>query len=419
MASIDAASLKRRAYAVLALLALANLISYALRNALLSSYDDLRRLYALTDSQIGLLATVYIACHAIATVGFGWFGDRFDRRAVIAVGLAIASIASFGGSFAVGFYSLAASRALVGFGTAAVVPLANSILGELFEGPRKSSTIALFNLGMFFGGLVGYLGGSKFGFPSVVVVLAIPGIFLALGIRVVPMSVAATTRRAAGRSTPVQFLRDAKTLVRIRTLRWLMASATSMAFAAGGYLSWILDFLQVDKGMTKAAATNLLSLCMVGGLAGVLTGGRLADRWRAHSPTGRMKTIIVGMFATVPFALGCVYLPVSVPLYYLVSIVAIFFISWYHAPMATTVDDLAPPALAATAQGLVVFLMHLVGTAMGSWVVGQLNPYLGRRGAMMVPTFMIAVAACSMAMGLSSFARDRAAATGESPPAAL
>jgi MFS family permease len=52
-------------------------------------------------------------------------------------------------------HSLAVSRAAIGFGTAAIVPVANSILGQLFDGPVKASRIAVFNLGLFFGGVAG------------------------------------------------------------------------------------------------------------------------------------------------------------------------------------------------------------------------------------------------------------------------
>ena len=52
-----------------------------------------------------------------------------------------------------------------------------------------------------------------------------------------------------------------------------------------------------------------------------------------------------------------------------------FFISWYHAPMAATVDDLAPPGLAVAAQGLVIFTMHMLGTAPSSWVVGEISEH--------------------------------------------
>src|SRR3954471_6780886 len=108
---------------ILVVLALTNLVAYAARNALFAVYPDLIARYGVDDEQIGLLQTVFMVPHAAATLGFGWAGDRYDRRRVIAVGMVIASIAGAAGAIGESYLGLAASRALVGFGTAAVVPV--------------------------------------------------------------------------------------------------------------------------------------------------------------------------------------------------------------------------------------------------------------------------------------------------------
>src|SRR5258706_1485432 len=163
---------------ILGSLATANLVAYAARNGLFSAYDDLRVKFGLRDAKLGLLATAFILPHALATLPFGWAGDRFDRRRVIAVGLLLASIGGFAGAFVGTTSELVATRVMVGLGTAAVVPIANSILGQLYEGPRKSSRMAIFNLGLLFGAGVGLVVGAAVGFPNVVVVLAIPGVVM-------------------------------------------------------------------------------------------------------------------------------------------------------------------------------------------------------------------------------------------------
>jgi MFS family permease len=403
-----------RSTTVLVVLALTNLVSYAARNGLFAVYPTLKAKFDIDDSQIGLLTTVFMLPHAAATLPFGWAGDRFDRRRVIVVGIAIASLAGGLGAFAVDWYSLAASRALVGLGTAAVVPVANSILGQIFDGPHKASRISIFNLGLFLGGVVGFFTGSIFGFPAVVLILAVPGLALAATLGALPVPERPVREHGRLRDFMVQLIADARALLPIRTLRWLLLSATAMAFAAGGFTAWLNEFLirRIDdggKGMAPEAATRLLVLALCGGLAGILVGGRVADHLGARYANGRLWTIVIGMSCTAPCAALAIVLPAG-PALVAIGIATMFFISWYHAPIAASVDDLAPPSRSVAAQGLVIFTMHMIGTAPSSYVVGVISQHSSLYHAMWVPTGGLVVAALCMATATTSFAADRARA---------
>ena len=188
------------------------------------------------------------------------------------------------GALAHGTTSLVISRMAVGLGTAAVVPVANSILGQLYDGPKKASRMAIFNLGLLFGGALGFFAGKSFGFPAVVIWLAIPGALVALVITMLDdpgASRACPIRGSRCRKDSAGSGDSARMLLRIPTLRWMMLSTTTMAFAAGGYNAWLIDFLERDKGMTPTAATNLLSAALVGAVLGVVAGGRIADYLRS------------------------------------------------------------------------------------------------------------------------------------------
>lgn len=395
---------------ILVVLAFANLIGYAARNALFAVYPDLAARYHIDDSEIGLLQTVFMIPHAAATLGFGWAGDRVDRRRVIVFGLMLASLAGAAGAIGESYLGLAISRALVGFGTAAIVPVANSILGEIYDGPQKASRIAIFNLGLFLGGVVGFAAGLAFGFPLVVIVLAIPGVVLSVMIAALPTSDAQASPSPSTSLSTIT-VAGARVLLRIKTLRWIIASTTTMAFAAGGYNAWLKDFLVRVKGMSEGAATTLLLLALCGGLSGILVGGRISDRLRRRSVAGRLWTIAIGMSLTLPCAIVAIEIPKGIGLY-ASGVATMFFISWYHAPMAATVDDLAPRGLAVSAQGLVIFTMHMFGTAPSSWVVGEVSDRATLHAAMWVPTGALVLAAVCMAIATRSFAADHARARG-------
>jgi MFS transporter, Spinster family, sphingosine-1-phosphate transporter len=412
---------RTRKLQILAALALTNLVSYAARNELLVVLPDLHARFGLDDAQFGLLQTVFMLPHAAATLPFGWAGDRYDRRRVIVAGMVLASLAGAAGALAHGYGGLAASRALVGLGTAAVVPVANSILGEIFEGPLKASRMSLFNLGLFIGGVVGFAVGNALGFPIVVVVLAVPGLALSAWIAALPVPVHRTPPpairwwRYLAQLIP-RFIADATGLLAIRTLRRVMLSATMMAFATGGYAAWLKEFLTRDKAMTDAEAVRLLVFTLGGGLGGILVGGRVADRLRRRWVSGRLWTIALGMALTIPCAAASIELPNSRALY-VVGVATVFFMSWYHAPMAASVDDLAPAGKSVTAQGLVIFTMHMLGTAPASWVLGEISQRSTLRLAMWVSTVALGVAALAMMIATASFAADHARARGAAAPA--
>lgn len=396
---------------ILLILALTNLVAYAARNALFTVYPQLTARFGIDDAEIGLLQTVFMLSHALATLPFGWAGDAYDRRKVIALGVTLASVAGAAGAIGSSYVGLAATRALVGFGTAAVVPVATSILAELFDGPHKASRMSIFNLGLFLGGVIGFGTGVAVGFPLVVIVLAAPGFLLAGLILRLPLPPRTQTTpqvvwwRYLGPFLG-RFRGEARELLRIKTLRWLLVSATTMAFAAGGYNAWLKELLVRSKGMSEAQATTLLMMCLGTGLSGILLGGKLADVVRRRSPAGRMWTMVASMALTVPCAALAIVVPNGASLY-VAGMATMFFISAYHAPMAATIDDLAPDGRRVAAQGLVIFTMHMIGTAPSSWVVGVISDQAGLERAMWVPTAALVVAAAAMAVATRSFATDR------------
>ena len=228
--------------------------------------------------------------------------------------------------------------------------------------------------------------------------------------------------RALLRELGAAFVGEARELLRIRTLRWLIA-LDDRDGVRGRRLQRVAASTssQRDKGMSKDDATTLLlGRAVSARLAGIIVGG--ADRGSAaHArAAGRLWTIAIGM-ALHDAVRGrsrscCRRAACSTSR----GIATMFFISWYHAPMA--VDGRRPRAAGAArvaAQGLVIFTMHLIGTAPSSWVVGhRLGAARRCYTAMWVPTGALVVAAlCMAASRRRAFARDHARAARWQAPA--
>ena len=403
---------------VLCLFTAANLLHYGNRNVLFSMYEDLRQQFGFTNSELGLLGTAFMLSHALATPLVGWAGDRFDRRRIIALGLVLWSSAAIVSGFASGFGTFFLGRALVGVGTAACVPLCNSILCEVFPEGQKARTVAIFNVGLFIGGAAGF-GVGRLGYPVGVLAMAAPGLIAAFFVARLDVQ----ARRASNEASMAfhDFLAQARQLASVPTMRWVLCGAVTMAFSAGGYQAWLFDFLQKGKRLAPGTTYMVLGIALLGGLFGVLCGGAVGDRLQRRLAYGRLAAISAGMMTSVPFALACIYLDDGIA-FYIASGLTMFFIMWYHGPMAAVVDDLAIDDRAVTAQAVVFFTMHLLGTAPSPWVIGKIADAYGLERAMLVPSIGVLAAGFVFMGGWRSMARDRvmaASASGQSGLRAL
>ena len=154
---------------------------------------------------------------------------------------------------------------------------------------------------------------------------------------------------------------------------------------------------------------------------------------------GRLWTIFLGMTLAIPTTIACLEIQAVAsfdlhsvrgitylagdgvsPLYYVAGTANFFFFSWYHAPMAATVDDLAPSDKVVAAQGLVIFTMHLFGTSSSSYVVGVVSDRSSLYEAMWVPAAALVIAALAALVATRSFAGDHLRArSGDTPGRSL
>lgn len=373
---------------LLVLLAGLNFLNYATRNVVVTMYPELRAAFGYDNSQLGWLYSAFMLGHAATNVPFGWLADRYDRRRALATGAVIWSIANLASALAEPFGAMVASRFLAGVGTAACVPIANALLCDVFPEERKARTVAVLNVGLFLGGAAGIVMGTFPGLPWAFVILAVPGLLLAIltaGLPIAPRRstvVAPITRSIE----VVRVVKECFSVLRLRSMRRMLGGAVGASFAAGGFLAWFADFLDRAKGFDPESAMLILGgLGLTGGLAGVIAGGVVADRLRRTRENGRVLAICIGFAAATPCALVAIYAPRGAT-FYVGSWFLMFFVNWYHGPMAAAVDDLVDDNRAALAQATFIFLMHLLGTVPGPVLVGALTDVVTIQHALLVPT---------------------------------
>lgn len=105
---------------------------------------DIQESFKINDDKGGLLQTVFILSYMIFAPIFGYLGDRFSRKAIMAFGITLWGLTTLLGSFMNSFGWFLTFRALVGIGEASYSTIAPTILSDLFIHDLRSKMLAVF-----------------------------------------------------------------------------------------------------------------------------------------------------------------------------------------------------------------------------------------------------------------------------------
>ncbi len=152
----------RSAWGMVALLTLAYLFSYIDRSVLGLLVQPIKADLGLSDEQIGwLLGPAFAIFYATMGLPLGWLVDRTSRRRLIAVGIALWSLATVATGMARNFTQLFLARMSVGVGEAVLSPAAFSIIADSFPPERRARPIAVYSMAITLGsGLASLIGAS-------------------------------------------------------------------------------------------------------------------------------------------------------------------------------------------------------------------------------------------------------------------
>src|SRR5215213_1314356 len=176
---------RRAAAYALAILTFINLFNYLDRWVLSAVLESIKKSELhFTDTQLGALATGFIIVYMLTSPVFGTLGDRRRRPPLIAMGVAIWSLATGMAGFARGFWSLFTARSLVGVGEAAYGTIAPALLSDHFPLHKRGRVFAVFFAAIPVGSALGYVVGGlvdkHFGWRAAFWVAGAPGLLLAL-----------------------------------------------------------------------------------------------------------------------------------------------------------------------------------------------------------------------------------------------
>ncbi|HEV8356992.1 MAG TPA: MFS transporter [Gemmatimonadales bacterium] len=380
-------------FAIIVLTAM-NLLNYIDRYVPSAVKDLFKKDLHFSDVQTSLPLTAFVIVYMLTSPLFGTLADRMSRKVLIALGVALWSLATAGAALATGFVSFMVARALVGVGEAAYATIAPSLISDYFPPERRNRILTYFYVAIPVGAALGFtLGGvvgNAYGWRAAFLVCGLPGL-LAAGL--------ALAIREPGRGTLDPVAPDAvpgwpEALRRLRTTApYVIAVAgyVAVTWAGGGMADWFPTFLSRFRGMSVAEAGSLTGTATVlGGLAGTLTGGLVADRLKGRTRSPYLALSASSMVPAAGFAV--VALTAHGRLAIGVAIVLANFFLWcYNGPINAIIVNSVPAAMRARAVSISILSIHLLGDAISPTMIGAISDRTGNlmNGVALIPVMML------------------------------
>jgi len=230
----------------------------------------------LSDTQLGSLMTGFLMVYMLAAPLFGRLGDTRSRNRLLAVGVAIWSVATGLAGLARNYAGLFAARAAVGIGEAAYGTISPALLADYFPRQERGRVFAVFFAAIPIGSALGYIVGGLvdryFGWRQAFFVAGVPGLVLAaFAWRLYdPPRGSQDSAEEVPRSTRGAY----HTLIRNRPYLLTILGYAAYTFAIGALAFWTPTFLERVRGIPKAHATvQFGAVVVVTGFVGTYLGG--------------------------------------------------------------------------------------------------------------------------------------------------
>jgi len=281
------------------LLCLINFFLFADQNLMAPNLTRIAHDFGMTDLERdvllgGRIAMGFWLLGGIVTLATGWFTDRVSRRKLFLAIVMIGEIPCLLTGFAQNYPQMFVLRALTGIGLGGVLPLTNSLLGDMFPQEHRAKAFGLVGVASGLGIAVGQMVagftadsclGTLCGWRIPFVVVAAPGFLVALLYWItVPEPSRGKTER--GLKTLIEGGRTYTAKITWSEYRDLFRNRTNILLilqTLPGIVPWSVlfiylnDFLAQEKGYSVPVATTICMVLGVGILAGIAASGFIGD----------------------------------------------------------------------------------------------------------------------------------------------
>lgn len=363
---------------LLLLLTLVNLFNYLDRYILVALSPSIQKELALSDTQVGFLATAFIFSYLLISPLFGWLGDRKPRLRLMSVGVALWSLATWASGLARGYGSLLLARGGVGVGEAAYGSISPSVITDLYPKSLQGRCFSLFFMAIPVGSALGFLLGGlfeeMFGWRHAFWIAGIPGLLLAFALLFAKDPVrGAHDDESEKAKSPLSFTATLRELGLNQVFVFTTLGYTAYTFVVGGVAYWIPHYIERYLGVPASRGSMAFGVVTVlAGILGTVVGGVWADRWNRRSPDAFLKLSALSMVASLPvFALV-----LAAPSFgsFLAAVFALEFLLFLStSPVNAQTVNAVSPGIRAMANSVSIFTIHFLGDAISPPIVGFLS----------------------------------------------
>jgi len=370
----------------LGLLLVVYIVNFLDRQVVAILLQAIKKDLGLSDTQLGAFSGLAFAVlYSILGVPIARWADRGARRSIIALALFVWSGMTALQGLASSFLWLFAARVGVGIGEAGCSPPAHSLIADLFAPARRATALSVYALGIPIGGAIGLVGGAwlleTFDWRTALVIVGMPGLFLALLVR---LTLREPTRGwweggVRTEQQPPSVGEVARVLATRRSFVHMAMAGALHAFYGYGAGAFNPAFLErVHRLTPMEIGVWLGAIAATTGVAGTFLGGWISDRvsgrdlrWYAWIPG-------LGSLIAVPLVVLFYLWPDGREALALAALPAVLA-GLYLGPTFAMTQALVPPRMRAQAAAVLLLILNLIGMGLGPQFVGLLSDLLAPR----------------------------------------
>ncbi len=386
---------KNYKWEVLLLLWMAYLLNQADRQVFNTVLPAIRDTLSLTDTSVGLIATIFNLFYALMVPIGGWAGDRFSRKWVTTISILFWSVATMFTGLATSMFWLIVLRSVAtGGGEAFFGPANYSLLGQYHTDTRaRAMSIhqTAYYVGVILAGWLAGLIADKLGWQYSFIIFGafgvVWGILMVVRLKDYPKDNVKEAIADEDVATEVDKAEDKpgffdgfKTVFTTPTALMLTVGFSGLIFVITGYMTWVPAYLQEEFAQSQASAGfNSMFWTYVAAFIGILIAGSISDKFAVNNRKVRMMLQAGGLIGGAVFLFMMGGHP-SLWLLYIAFAGWGFFRAFFDANTYAVLYDVTPPRLHASCSSAMIMTGFGVG-ALAPVVLGAMKESLGSLSA--------------------------------------